>query len=100
MKTKTCKTCGKTKEATTANYYKDNAIKCGYRSCCKECSKKRDKKHYDNNTEAQNARCTKYKRANKEKVAKSKSAWKKNNARLNFLLRIFRILVSVSSNPN
>jgi 5-methylcytosine-specific restriction endonuclease McrA len=68
METKICRKCKREFPATTEYFYKDNNVKCGLRSRCKECDIKSKrstmKKYYENN---------------KEKIAEYQKEYKKNN---------------------
>ena len=81
MKAKICKECGK--ELSLDNFYKNKKSKDGYEGKCKECKKKRQKEHYEENKDKILKRNKKYNKKyyeeNKDKVKENRKKYYEEN---------------------
>ena len=80
MKTRVCTKCGDELELTTKNFY---ARKGGFKTICKECTRKRIKEYVSNNKEkvkeTHKISCKKYRVNNKEKIAEQSKLYNIKN---------------------
>jgi hypothetical protein len=79
MNSKTCKICTKSFPATTEYFYKNKSSKDGLHPWCKDCTKEKALKRFENNREEDNKRRKKWYEENKEETLKRQKVSNENN---------------------
>ena len=74
-----CSKCGRWLVASTDNFHKQKAGKYGLDTRCKECAKKRNKQHYQNNKEKIAEQHKQWRLDNKDKMFELHKQWCENN---------------------
>jgi hypothetical protein len=74
---KECRVCGDVKPVT--EYNKDSKTKDGYRTDCRNCSKKKDRKYAAKNREAAKLRAKKWHYKNKKRANENSKRWRQEN---------------------
>ena len=74
---KECRVCGDVKPVT--EYNKDSKTKDGYRTDCRNCSKKKDREYAAKNREAAKLRAKKWHHENKKRANENSKRWRQEN---------------------
>lgn len=74
-----CSKCGKWLVASAVNFHKQKAGKYGLDTRCKECAKKRNKQHYQNNKEKIAEQHKQWRLDNKDKMFEYTKQWQEAN---------------------
>lgn len=77
--TKRCSKCQEEKPATFEFFFRDKQVKCGFRSVCKECDKKRNKRYYNENQEDILEQKKQYRQENLEELREKDRIYSQNN---------------------